>query len=87
MEMIGRVTESAGRHTSPHRDRMLQTRDVCAFFNISDRTLDRWCADEKMEFPAPTIIRRRKYWSEASVLDWRRERAKRETATEKAAAP
>jgi predicted DNA-binding transcriptional regulator AlpA len=95
METVGRVTESAGRHTSPRGDRMLQTRDVCAHFGVSDRTVDRWVADEHMSFPQPTRIRGRKYWSESKVIAWARKRAKaareaptnREAGTEKAAAP
>lgn len=47
--------------------RLLQTRDLLRRYSIVDRTLDRWLADPRLNFPKPMIVNRRRYWSESEV--------------------
>lgn len=42
---------------------------------ISDMTLYRWGRDEALKFPQPTIIHRRRYWSEDEIDAWLKTRA------------
>jgi predicted DNA-binding transcriptional regulator AlpA len=49
------------------RGRKLQTRDLCARYGVSDRSIDRWLADERLNFPRPMRINGRRFWSEADV--------------------
>ena len=44
------------------KDRMLPTRLVCARFNITDRTVDRWL--ENGILPTPVRINGLRYWRE-----------------------
>jgi predicted DNA-binding transcriptional regulator AlpA len=44
------------------QDRMLPTRLVCARYNITDRTVDRWL--ENGILPAPVRINGLRYWRE-----------------------
>jgi len=37
-------------------------RDVRDRYNVSDMTIWRWLADEKLAFPKPLVIRRRRLW-------------------------
>jgi predicted DNA-binding transcriptional regulator AlpA len=47
--------------------RLLQTRDLLRRYSIVDRTLDRWLADPRLNFPKPMIVNRRRYWSESEI--------------------
>ncbi len=63
--------EIAARCNSP----LLPARNVMKRYNISDRTLDRWLANERLGFPRPTVINKRRYFRECELQDWERERA------------
>jgi predicted DNA-binding transcriptional regulator AlpA len=45
-----------------------QVRELCG--SVSDMTLWRWLANERLGFPKPKVINRRRYWREADVLAW-----------------
>ena len=56
--------------------RNLPSREVCDRYGIVIRTLDRWLKDKAVGFPAPAdVIRGRRYWSEANLIEWERTRA------------
>jgi predicted DNA-binding transcriptional regulator AlpA len=42
---------------------------------ITGMTLWRWEKDPELNFPRPTIIRERKYWSRAAINEWMRNAA------------
>ena len=52
---------------------------LAKFLNVTSMTIWRWERDPKLGFPAPRIIRDRKYWSRADIDEWMRR-----TATSKA---
>ncbi len=41
--------------------------DVRRRFKISDMTLWRWLKDERLDFPKPLLIRRRRYFDTAAI--------------------
>jgi len=43
---------------------------------VSVRSLDRWVQDAHLNFPHPEVIRRRRYWDETTLEEWRRNRQK-----------
>lgn len=43
-------------------------RETCG--GVSDMTLWRWLNDEKLNFPKPIYISRRRYWREAEIIAW-----------------
>lgn len=47
--------------------RKLQTRHLCARYQICDRTVDRWLNDVRLGFPQPIVVNRRRYWDEADI--------------------
>lgn len=53
-------------------------------FDISDRTVDRWEADPKLNFPKALRINGRRYWLLADIVEWERSR-EAETRLETAA--
>jgi predicted DNA-binding transcriptional regulator AlpA len=56
-------------------DVLLPTHLLLARYDIVDRTLDRWLADERMQFPRPMVIGRRRYFKESEIVAWERARA------------
>lgn len=52
---------------------------VAEFLGVSTMTIFRWQRNEQLNFPKPTIINTRKYWSRDAVETWMRK-----TATNKA---
>jgi phage antirepressor YoqD-like protein len=54
---------------------LLPARQVCARYKIVGRTLDRWLADERLQFPRPLIINKRRYFKERLLQSWERARA------------
>jgi predicted DNA-binding transcriptional regulator AlpA len=48
-------------------NKKLPTRAVMTRYDVSDRTIDRWTADETLGFPKPFYIRRRRYWREEDL--------------------
>lgn len=47
---------------------------VLSRYQISEMTLHRWQKDEKLHFPKPMIVRRRKFFKEAELSAWERSR-------------
>lgn len=60
---------------------LIQTRDICARYNISARTLDRWLTREDLCFPRPITINRRRYWYSGRLTAWERTRASEKAST------
>jgi hypothetical protein len=58
---------TTGRASPTKPTRRLPTRQVCARYFVSDRTIDRWTADPKLKFPQPQWINGRRYWDEAEL--------------------
>ena len=50
---------------------------VCRRFGVTGRTLDRWLANENLQFPRPLVINNRRYFDEAEIIAWERARAAR----------
>ena len=46
---------------------------LAAMLGISAMSLWRWERDTKLNFPRPTVIHDRKYWSRAAVNKWMRD--------------
>lgn len=55
----------------------LNSKQVMERYQISTMTLHRWERDERVNFPKPLVIHRRKLYSEDDLVKWERERAKR----------
>lgn len=43
--------------------------------NISEMTLWRWMQNERLAFPKPIVIQRRRYWRKEEVTAWLDQRA------------
>lgn len=56
-------TEIAGR-IIPART----VRELCG--GVSDMSLYRWLNNERLDFPPPIYIQKRRYWREAEIHDW-----------------
>ena len=54
--------------------RKLPTRGVCVRYGVTDRTISRWERDPELEFPQPSKINNRKYFSEDELASWDRKR-------------
>ena len=57
--------------------KFLTTRLLCARYNISDKTVDRWLENPALGFPKPMVINGRRLWDENSLTNWERQRASR----------
>ncbi|ESY03654.1 hypothetical protein X753_21750 [Mesorhizobium sp. LNJC399B00] len=69
LKLVPKVEESAteaGYLTAPQ---------VLARFQIADMTLWRWLQDEKLGFPRPLVINRRRLFLKAALIEWERTRA------------
>ena len=44
------------------------TRELCG--GISDMSLYRWLNNERLGFPQPVYIQKRRYWREAEIVAW-----------------
>lgn len=42
--------------------------DICG--GVSSMTIWRWLKDDRMGFPKPVYVGRRRYWVEQEVIDW-----------------
>lgn len=60
---------------STERDRLLPIRQVIARYSVTDRTIDRWLADPRVNFPKPLVIQRRRFWRLAEIENFERQRA------------
>ncbi len=56
-------------------DVLLPARKVWERYGVCDRTLNRWVQCEKLGFPAPILIKNRRYWYEGQLAAWERSRA------------
>jgi predicted DNA-binding transcriptional regulator AlpA len=61
-------------------ENMLPAAQVWRRYGKTDRTLDRWLKDENLGFPRPLIIRSRRYFKEAELLEWERLQASKAKA-------
>lgn len=43
-------------------------RDLCG--GVSDMSLYRWLNNERLGFPQPVYIQKRRYWREREILAW-----------------
>jgi predicted DNA-binding transcriptional regulator AlpA len=58
------------------RKRYMGTRQVrFRYGGKSQRTIDRWIVNPDLHFPKPCIINGRRFWDEADLAAWERERA------------
>lgn len=48
----------------------IQAPAVCAIFNVSLATLNRWVTRPEVGFPKPIKIGTRRFWREDDVLAW-----------------
>jgi predicted DNA-binding transcriptional regulator AlpA len=69
--------------SSDSKNRMLPTRSVCARYNITDRTVDRWL--ENGILPTPVRINGLRYWHQHELEQ--REREFQRSRETKAAKP
>lgn len=57
--------------TSPDAYKRINAARVCELCGgVSDMSLWRWLNDNKLNFPKPIYISRRRYWREADVIAW-----------------
>ena len=63
----------------PKDDYHLPTRLVAARYGVSLRCIERWVANPALNFPKPIFVNRRKFWFQAELARWDRERARAET--------
>ncbi len=61
-------------------DNMLPAATVWRHYGKTDRTLDRWIKDEQLGFPRPVVIRNRRYFKEAELVEWERAQASKRSA-------
>ncbi|WOH55040.1 DNA-binding protein [Bradyrhizobium sp. BWC-3-1] len=59
---------------------LLPASKVCARYTRSAKTLDRWLKDDTLGFPRPVVIRNRRYFREAELIDWERAQAGKKAA-------
>jgi len=52
-------------------DEWVPNRAVASIFHVSTRTLFAWSGDPKLNFPKPSIVNGRKYYSRAEIEAWR----------------
>lgn len=45
---------------------------LAKFLNVTTMTIWRWGRDAEIEFPQPTVIHGRKYWSRDDINAWMR---------------
>jgi predicted DNA-binding transcriptional regulator AlpA len=55
-------------------DNLMPTRQVCQRYSVSPRTIERWFENEKLGFPKPVLINKRRYYREAELTAWERSR-------------
>jgi predicted DNA-binding transcriptional regulator AlpA len=49
---------------------------VAERYQISSMTLFRWLRDDRLGFPKPMVVNRRKFFKENELFAWERDRAK-----------
>jgi hypothetical protein len=63
-----------GRAAAVDGGALLPARAVLDRYGIVGRTLARWLESEKLNFPRPTVINKRRYFRERELVDWERAR-------------
>lgn len=63
--------------TVQREKRYLPSKPVRDRYRVSDMTIRRWLNDPRMNFPRPVYLGRYRYWDEAELEAWERERARR----------
>jgi predicted DNA-binding transcriptional regulator AlpA len=71
---------TTGRADPTRPTRKLPTRHVCARYSVSDKTIDRWVKNPKLQFPQPDWINGRRYWGEDKLDAFDRRAARTKTA-------
>jgi predicted DNA-binding transcriptional regulator AlpA len=61
--------------TAQANNRKLPTRQVCARYGVTDRTIARWMRDPDLNFPQPTVINGRNYFDDESLTMFDRAQA------------
>lgn len=54
----------------------LTAKQVQDRYQISSMSLHRWLKSDKLEFPRPMVINRRRLFDEQDIAEWERKRAK-----------
>jgi len=57
-------------------DSYLPSVKVAARYGVCSKTLDRWTGNNKLNFPQPLWINRRRFWRLADLHAWERIRAR-----------
>jgi predicted DNA-binding transcriptional regulator AlpA len=65
---------------NPTSDNFLPASQVWQRYGKTDRTLDRWLKDPAVAFPRPVVIRNRRYFREAEIIEWERSQASKRAA-------
>jgi predicted DNA-binding transcriptional regulator AlpA len=60
-------------------DRRVGSRFLMARWSVSDRTIDRWLGDRRLNFPVPMRVNGRRFWLLSEILKWERQRAQRDS--------
>lgn len=55
---------------------LIPTRQVCARYSVSEKTIERWFNNPQLGFPKPILINKRRYYSEAELTVWERSRSR-----------
>lgn len=56
-------------------DKYLTARQVWERYNVSEMSLHRWLKNPELSFPRPIYINRRRFFREAELIAWERDRA------------
>lgn len=79
--MIGGLSlVTKGHKTVLQTESYLTAPQVLARYQVSDMTLHRWLQNPALDFPKPMVINRRRYFLEAKLVAWERQRAGRAAA-------
>ena len=62
--------EKVGTRGAPRSKKLLPTRVVMDRYSVSDRTIDRWVADPKLNFPQPIRINRKRFFYEHELEEF-----------------
>ncbi|MER9411451.1 DNA-binding protein [Mesorhizobium sp. M0589] len=73
--MIGKHSLAPQNEESAPDAVYLTAPQVLARFQISDMSLWRWLQDEKLGFPRPLVINRRRLFLKSALVEWERTRA------------
>lgn len=67
-----RRPEATSRAFATICGRLLPAKAVCERYQVVDRTLDNWLANEALGFPSAVYINRRRYWNEGELVEFER---------------